>query len=97
MPRRSPAPPAAPGWSSSTGSGTGWTATTRWKKQPELLDAGFILAMRGIGGFHLACVEESAIKLKHRLGRIEQPFAIMVRPDQIDRLADVSPGRPGNA
>ena len=25
-----------------------------------LLDAGFILAMRGIGGFHLACVEESA-------------------------------------
>jgi hydrogenase maturation protein HypF len=57
----------------------------------ELLDAGFILAMRGIGGFHLACVEESATKLKHRLGRIEQPFAIMVRPDQIDRLADVSP------
>ena len=57
----------------------------------ELLDAGFILALRGIGGFHLACVEESATKLKHRLGRIEQPFAIMVRPDQIDRLAGISP------
>jgi len=55
-----------------------------------LLDAGFILAMRGIGGFHLACVEESADELKHRLGRIEQPFAIMVRPDQLDRLATVS-------
>jgi hydrogenase maturation protein HypF len=57
----------------------------------ELLDAGFILAMRGIGGFHLSCVEESAAKLKHRLGRIEQPFAIMVRPDRIDLMADVSP------
>ncbi len=28
--------------------------------------------------------------LKHRLGRIEQPFAIMVRPDYIDNLALVS-------
>jgi hydrogenase maturation protein HypF len=52
-----------------------------------LLDSGFILAMRGIGGFHLACIEEAADKLKHRLGRIEQPFAIMVRPDHIDQLA----------
>lgn len=57
----------------------------------ELLDAGFILAMRGIGGFHLACVEESAMKLKQRLGRIEQPFAIMVRPDRIGNIAAVSP------
>jgi hydrogenase maturation protein HypF len=56
-----------------------------------LLDAGFILAMRGIGGFHLACIAESAGTLKHRLGRIEQPFAIMVRPDHIDNLALVSP------
>ena len=60
------------------------------KEAAALLDAGFILAMRGIGGFHLACVEESSDKLKHRLGRIEQPFAIMVRPDQIDKLAIVS-------
>ena len=35
--------------------------------------------------------EESAGALKHRLGRIEQPFAIMVRPDHIDQLAQVSP------
>ena len=60
------------------------------KEAAGLLDAGFILAMRGIGGFHLACVEESSDKLKHRLGRIEQPFAIMIRPDQIDQLAMVS-------
>ncbi len=60
------------------------------REAAELLDAGKILAMRGIGGFHLACIEESADELKHRLGRIEQPFAIMVRPDHIDRLAIVS-------
>jgi hydrogenase maturation protein HypF len=60
------------------------------KEAAGLLDAGFILAMRGIGGFHLACAEESADKLKQRLGRIEQPFAIMIRPDQIDNLALVS-------
>jgi hydrogenase maturation protein HypF len=61
------------------------------KEAASLLDAGFILGMRGIGGFHLACVEESATRLKQRLGRIEQPFAIMIRPDQIDNLAFVSP------
>lgn len=61
------------------------------KEAAGLLDAGFILAMQGIGGFHLACIEESAGTLKHRLGRFEQPFAIMVRPDHIDQLAMVSP------
>ncbi|RPI39008.1 MAG: carbamoyltransferase HypF [Methanoregulaceae archaeon] len=61
------------------------------KEAAGLLDAGFILATRGIGGFHLACIRESAGTLKHRLGRIEQPFAIMVRPDHIDLLAVVSP------
>jgi len=61
------------------------------KEAAGLLDAGFILAMRGIGGFHLACIEESVGTLKHRLGRVEQPFAIMVRPDHIDELARVSP------
>ena len=55
----------------------------------ELLDDGRILAIRGIGGFHLVCIEESADLLKHRLGRIEQPFAIMVRPDHIDTLAEI--------
>ncbi len=60
------------------------------KEAASLLDAGFILAIRGIGGFHLGCIEESADKLKQRLGRIEQPFAIMIRPDQVDNLALVS-------
>ena len=55
-----------------------------------LLDAGRIVAIRGLGGFHIACVEASADELKRRLGRVEQPFAVMVRPDAIDRIARVS-------
>jgi hydrogenase maturation protein HypF len=61
------------------------------KEAAGLLDAGRILAIRGIGGFHLVCTEESAGELKRRLGRIEQPFAIMVRSDHIDQLARISP------
>lgn len=56
----------------------------------RLLDSGSILAIRGLGGFHLACIEDSARELKSRLGRTEQPFAVMVRPDQVDRIAIVS-------
>lgn len=56
----------------------------------HLLDSGSIVAIRGIGGFHIACIEESAGVLKGRLGRSEQPFAIMIRPGHIDRIAFVS-------
>lgn len=56
----------------------------------RLLDTGAVVAIRGIGGFHLACIEDSARELKRRLGRSEQPFAIMVKPDFIDRIAIVS-------
>lgn len=53
----------------------------------HLLDSGSIVAIRGIGGFHLACIEDSARELKRRLGRSEQPFAVMVKLDFIDRIA----------
>ncbi|MCU0632961.1 MAG: carbamoyltransferase HypF [Methanolinea sp.] len=56
----------------------------------RILDAGYIVAIRGIGGFHLACIEDSAGDLKRRLGRSEQPFAVMVRPDSIDRIATLT-------
>jgi len=55
-----------------------------------LLDSGSIVAIRGIGGFHIACIEESAHELKSRLGRSEQPFAVMIKGDQVDRIAAVS-------
>ncbi len=60
------------------------------KETAELLDAGSILAIRGLGGFHIACIEDSVDELKRRLGRIEQPFAIMVRPDHIGQFVCVS-------
>jgi hydrogenase maturation protein HypF len=60
------------------------------KETARLLDAGRIMAIRGIGGFHLACIEESAAELKKRLGRIEQPFAVMVRPDTIDQVVCIT-------
>jgi len=55
-----------------------------------LLDGGSIVAIRGIGGFHIACVEDSAGELKRRLGRTEQPLAVMVQPDYVDTIARVS-------
>ena len=53
----------------------------------ERLDEGAIVAMRGIGGFHIACIEESAEVLKRRLGRPEQPLAVMALPDTVERVA----------
>jgi len=61
------------------------------RETARLLDAGSIVAIRGVGGFHLACTEEMAGELKRRLGRQEQPFAVMVRPDFVERIAVVSP------
>jgi hydrogenase maturation protein HypF len=55
-----------------------------------LLDGGSIIAIKGIGGFHIACIEESVGELKRRLGRSEQPFAIMTRPDYAERITRLS-------
>jgi hydrogenase maturation protein HypF len=61
------------------------------KETALLLDQGSIVAIRGIGGFHLACIESSSARLKKRLGRTEQPFAIMVKPDVIGQIVCISP------
>lgn len=60
------------------------------KKAAALLDAGSIVAIRGIGGFHIACTEEAAPELKRRLGRTEQPLAVMATPEEVERIAVVS-------
>lgn len=60
------------------------------RETARLLDSGAIAAIRGIGGFHLACVAESSRELKRRLGRTEQPFAVMALPDTVERIAKVS-------
>jgi hydrogenase maturation protein HypF len=46
------------------------------------LKNGAVVAMRGLGGFHLAadgCSTEAVAKLRHRKGRPDKPLAIMVK------------------
>ncbi|MBE8539986.1 carbamoyltransferase HypF [Geoglobus acetivorans] len=51
------------------------------RKAAELLDSGKILAIKGIGGFHIACLtDDDTVKgLRVVLRRPQQPFAVMVR------------------
>ena len=64
------------------------------KMAVKLLDKGKILAMKGIGGTHLVCkvTEDKPIqKLRKRLNRLNQPFAVMSSNlDTIKSFAEVS-------
>lgn len=70
--------------------GSAWPCADPVGETARLLDAGSIVAIRGIGGFHIACVEEAAATLKHRLGRTEQPLAVMLRPGTAGEICAVS-------
>ena len=56
----------------------------------QALLEGKIVAIKGIGGFHLACnaLDAEAVKrLRNKKGRAEKPFAVMVRDlDEIAKL-----------
>lgn len=56
----------------------------------ELLDRGAVVAIRGLGGFHIACTVEAAGRLKGTLGRPEQPLAVMATADEVRRVAEIS-------
>jgi len=58
------------------------------------LTRGAILAVKGIGGFHLACdatSDEAVGRLRERKNRFEQPFAVMCRDlTTVERIAIVT-------
>jgi len=62
------------------------------RRTAELLDEGRIFAIRGIGGFHLVCCEDSAPGLKKCLGRTEQPLAVMGLLRTVEDICEVSAG-----
>ena len=53
------------------------------KTTAELLDAGYIVAVRGVGGYHICCIEEQAGRLKRLLGRPHQSLAVMMQPESL--------------
>lgn len=61
----------------------------------RLLNAGAVIAVKGLGGYHLACdaTDETAVAtLRKRKDRGDKPFAIMVRDlATAELLAQVSP------
>ncbi len=69
---------------------TEYTGIAGIEKTARLIDDGHIVAMKGWGGFHIACMTENGTvsELRAILGRPQQPFAIMARDiDSIIKIA----------
>ena len=79
---------SAPGTASTTGE-------EAFRRSQELLRNGGILAIKGIGGIHLACNAEdpkAVIRLRERKHRAEKPLAVMCRSlETVRRLCLLTP------
>lgn len=64
------------------------------KKTAELIDKGYIVAIKGIGGIHIACDatnEDVVEELRKRILRPQQPFALMAKDlETIESFAVIS-------
>ncbi|PWB76184.1 carbamoyltransferase HypF [candidate division GN15 bacterium] len=83
-------------WHCGDTSVTGEQAITR---TIECLKSGQVVAIRGLGGFHLAVdphIDRAVMTLRERKGRAEKPFALMARDiEAIKRYCVVSPEEEG--
>ncbi|WP_456370907.1 carbamoyltransferase HypF [Geoglobus sp.] len=62
------------------------------RRAAEVLDSGGIVAIKGIGGYHIACLTDDGVveRLRMLLRRPQQPFAVMVRDiEAAERYAEV--------
>ncbi|MEA1986862.1 MAG: Sua5/YciO/YrdC/YwlC family protein, partial [Candidatus Marinimicrobia bacterium] len=63
------------------------------KKAVELLKNGKIVAIKGIGGFHLACDatnSESIKRLRKLKDRPHKPFAVMTTEENVSKIVEVN-------
>lgn len=63
------------------------------KKAAEIIKSGMVLAIKGVGGFHLcSLIDESIVKnVRITLARENKPFAIMVKDiSQVKKIAKIS-------
>lgn len=61
-------------------------------KSVKLLNEGYILAVKGIGGTHLACrcdIDDVILKLRERLNRPTQPFAVMTKEENVKLFTEI--------